>query len=45
MIFHREEQAQELTDAYQEFYQKFQKEIEGKDHPKVLILMGLLEAM
>lgn len=41
VIFHREEQAQELTDAYQEFYQKFQKEIEGKDHPKVLILMGL----
>ena len=41
VIFDREEQAKELTDAYQEFYQNFQKEIAGKEHPKVLILMGL----
>ena len=41
VIFDREEQARELTDEYQEFYQNFQEEIAGKEHPKVLILMGL----
>ena len=41
VIFQREEQAQKLTDEYREFYRNFQKELKGKDHPKVLILMGL----
>lgn len=41
VIFDREQQARELTDEYQEFYQNFQEEIAGKEHPKVLILMGL----
>lgn len=40
-IFDREEQAQELTDEFIEFYDEYKKKNEGKDHPKVMILMGL----
>lgn len=40
-IFDREEEAQELTDEFTEFYEAYKKQNEGKKSPKVLILMGL----
>lgn len=40
-IFDREEQADTLVKEFQDFYEKYKKKNEGKDHPKVLILMGL----
>ena len=40
-IFDREEQADALVKEFQYFYEKYKKKNEGKDHPKVLILMGL----
>lgn len=40
-IFDRQEQAQKLENEFTEFYTAYQKKNEGKEHPKVLILMGL----
>ena len=40
-IFDREEQADKLVKEFQDFYDGYKKKNEGKDHPKVLILMGL----
>lgn len=40
-IFGREEQAQELVDEFTEFYEEYSARNEGKESPKVLILMGL----
>ena len=40
-IFDREDQAQKLVDAFTEFYNEYKQTNEGKDHPKVMILMGL----
>lgn len=40
-IFDREEQAQELVDEFTAFYDEYKKKNEGKDQPKVMILMGL----
>ena len=40
-IFNREEQANALVEEFQNFYEEYKKKNEGKDHPKVLILMGL----
>lgn len=40
-IFDREEQADKLVKEFQDFYDEYKKKNEGKDHPKVLILMGL----
>lgn len=40
-IFGREEQAQALVDEFVEFYDEYQKKNEGKERPKVMILMGL----
>lgn len=40
-IFGREEQAQELVDEFTEFYEEYSTRNEGKESPKVLILMGL----
>lgn len=40
-IFDREEQAQELVDEFTEFYEEYSTKNEGKESPKVLILMGL----
>lgn len=40
-IFGREVQAQELVDEFLEFYQEFERGKNGKERPKVLILMGL----
>lgn len=40
-IFDREEQADALVKEFQDFYEKYKKKNEGKDHPKVLILMGI----
>ena len=40
-IFDREEQADALVKEFQDFYEKYKKKNEVKDHPKVLILMGL----
>ena len=40
-IFGREEQAQELVDEFTEFYEEYITRNEGKESPKVLILMGL----
>lgn len=41
VIFDREEQAQALVDEFTAYYTDYQKKNEGKEHPKVLILMGL----
>lgn len=41
IIFDREEQAQELVGEFTAYYSEYQKKNAGKDHPKVLILMGL----
>ena len=40
-IFDREEQAGTLVKEFRDFYEEYKKKNEGKDHPKVLILMGL----
>lgn len=40
-IFGREEQAQEMVDEFTEFYEDYKDKNEGKETPKVLILMGL----
>ncbi|MDD3277993.1 MAG: heme ABC transporter substrate-binding protein IsdE [Lachnospiraceae bacterium] len=40
-IFDREEQANALVDEFTTFYDDYKTKNEGKEHPKVLILMGL----
>ena len=40
-MFDRQEQAQKLVDEFTEFYNEYKQKNEGKDHPKVMILMGL----
>lgn len=40
-IFDREEQAKELVDEFTKFYDDYKSLNEGKESPKVLILMGL----
>ena len=40
-IFDREEQAETQIKEFKDFYETYQKEQEGKAHPRVLILMGL----
>lgn len=40
-IFGREEQAQAMVDEFTEFYEDYKDRNEGKEAPKVLILMGL----
>ena len=40
-IFDREEQAETQIKEFKDFYETYQKEQEGKTHPRVLILMGL----
>lgn len=40
-IFDREEEAQILVDEFTAFYEEYQTKNEGKEGPKVLILMGL----
>ena len=40
-IFDRQEQAQKLVDEFTEFYNEYKQKNEGKDHPKVMVLMGL----
>ena len=40
-IFNREEQANKLVAEFEDFYDEYKTKNEGKEHPKVLILMGL----
>lgn len=40
-IFGKEKQAKKLVDEFSDFYEEYKKKNEGKDHPKVMILMGL----
>ena len=40
-IFDREEQAETQIKEFKDFYETYQKEQEGKTHPRVMILMGL----
>lgn len=40
-IFDRKEQAAALVEEFEVFYQEYKKKNEGKESPKVLILMGL----
>ncbi len=40
-IFGREEQAQAMVDEFTAFYEEYQDQNEGKEAPRVLILMGL----
>ena len=40
-IFDRQEQAQQLVDEFTEFYDEYKTRNEGKEAPKVLVLMGL----
>lgn len=40
-IFDREEQSETQIKEFKDFYETYQKEQEGKTHPRVLILMGL----
>lgn len=40
-IFGREEQAQDMVDEFTKFYEDYKDTNEGKEAPKVLILMGL----
>ena len=40
-IFGREEQARAMTEEFTEFYREYSGKNEGKEAPKVLILMGL----
>lgn len=39
--FGKEDKAEELVQEYKEFLEKYKSENEGKESPKVLILMGL----
>lgn len=40
-IFGRETQARQLVDEFTEFYEQYKKKNEGRQKPKVMILMGL----
>lgn len=40
-IFDREEEAQALVNEFTEFYNEYKEKNEGKESPKVMILMGL----
>ena len=40
-IFDREGQAEALVKEFEDFYEEYKKKNEGKDKPKVLVLMGL----
>ena len=40
-IFDREEKAETQIKEFKDFYETYQKEQEGKTHPRVMILMGL----
>lgn len=40
-IFDRKEQAKKLTDEFYEFYENYKKKHQGREHPKVMILMGI----
>lgn len=40
-IFDRQEEAQALVDEFTTFYNDYKKRNEGKEHPKVMVLMGL----
>lgn len=40
-IFGKEKEAKVLTDQFKEFYDEYSKKNEGKEKPKVMILMGL----
>ena len=40
-IFDREEEATALVNEFKDFYEEYKQKNEGKEHPKVLILMGL----
>lgn len=40
-IFGRQEQAEQLVTEFKEFYEEYKTKNEGKESPKVLILMGL----
>lgn len=40
-IFDREEQEQTMVEEFQDFYEEYKSQNEGKAHPKVMILMGL----
>lgn len=40
-IFDREEQADRLVGEFRDFYEDYKTKNEGREHPKVLILMGL----
>lgn len=40
-IFDREEQAQKLVDEFVTFYDTYKEKNEGKESPKVMVLMGL----
>ena len=40
-IFDRQDQADKLVKEFTEFYDDYKKKNEGKEHPKVMILMGL----
>lgn len=40
-IFDRQSEAQELVDEFVSFYSEYREKNEGREHPKVLILMGL----
>lgn len=44
-IFDRQDQADKLVKEFTEFYDDYKKKNEGKDHPKVMILMGLREVI
>ena len=39
--FDREEQAQALVDEFNAFMEEYKKKNEGKESPRVLVLMGL----
>lgn len=41
VLFDKEEQAQSLVDEYTAFMQNYESDVEGKDKPTVLLLMGL----
>ena len=40
-IFDREDQTQTMVEEFQDFYEEYKSQNEGKAHPKVMILMGL----
>ena len=41
MIFNKEAEADKLVSDFNKFYESYRSKNEGKEHPKVLILMGL----